>query len=48
MPWDETNAMEQRVQFIRDWLTRKHYVSALCERYGVSCERLSGSAVFWL
>ena len=36
MPWDETNAMEQRVQFIRDWLTRKHYVSALCERYGVS------------
>jgi len=36
MPWSETNAMEQRVQFIRDWLTRRHAVSELCARYGVS------------
>jgi transposase len=28
--------MEQRVQFIRDWLTRRHAVSELCARYGVS------------
>ena len=36
MPWSETSAMEQRVQFIRDWLTRKHYVSELCAIYSVS------------
>jgi putative transposase len=36
MPWSETDAMEQRVQFIRDWLTHKHAVSELCLRYGVS------------
>jgi transposase-like protein len=28
--------MEQRIQFIRDWLTRRHAVSELCVRYGVS------------
>jgi transposase InsO family protein len=28
--------MEQRVQFIRDWLTHRHAVSELCARYGVS------------
>ena len=27
MPWSETNAMEQRVQFIQDWLKRTHSVS---------------------
>jgi putative transposase len=36
MPWSETDAMEQRVQFIRDWLTQKHCVSDLCATYGVS------------
>lgn len=36
MSWSETNAMEQRVQFIRDWLTRKYAVSELCTRYNVS------------
>jgi putative transposase len=36
MPWSETSAMEQRVQFIRDWLTHKHCVSELCTSYGVS------------
>jgi len=36
MPWSETSAMEQRVQFIRDWLTHKHHVSDLCARYGIS------------
>jgi transposase InsO family protein len=28
--------MEQRVQFIRDWLTHKHAVSDLCARYAIS------------
>lgn len=36
MPWSETNAMEQRIQFIRDWLTRTHGVSDLCATYGIS------------
>ena len=36
MPWSETDAMEPRVQFIRDWLTHRHAVSELCARYGVS------------
>lgn len=36
MPWSETSAMEQRVQFIRDWLTHKYYVSELCAMYGIS------------
>lgn len=36
MPWSETSAMEQRVQFIRDWLTHKYYVSELCAMYAVS------------
>jgi putative transposase len=36
MPWNETNAMEQRIQFIRDWLDRKHTVIDLCALYGIS------------
>jgi putative transposase len=36
MPWSETNAMEQRIQFIRDWLSRTHSVIDLSALYGVS------------
>jgi putative transposase len=36
MPWSETNAMEQRIQFIQDWLKRTHGVSDLCALYGIS------------
>lgn len=36
MPWNETNAMEQRIQFIRDWLKKRHSVSDLCALYGIS------------
>lgn len=36
MPWSETNAMEQRIQFITDWLRRTHAVSELCALYGIS------------
>ena len=36
MPWNETDAMEQRVQFIRDWLKKTHSVSDLSALYGIS------------
>lgn len=36
MPWNETDAMEQRIAFIRDWLKRTHSVIDLCELYGIS------------
>jgi putative transposase len=36
MPWKETNAMDQRVQFIRDWLKRVHSFSELCALYEIS------------
>ena len=36
MPWKDTNAMQQRIQFIRDWLKRTHSVSDLCALYGIS------------
>jgi transposase InsO family protein len=36
MTWKDTNAMEQRIQFIRDWLKRTHTVSDLSALYGIS------------
>jgi putative transposase len=36
MPWKEVNIMEQRVQFIQDWLKKTHHVSDLCALYGIS------------
>jgi putative transposase len=36
MPWSETCTMDLRIQFIRDWLTRRHTVVDLCARYCVS------------
>lgn len=36
MPWKETCAMDQRVQFIGDWLSGKHTKCALCEAYQIS------------
>jgi putative transposase len=36
MHWKDTNAMEQRVQFITDWLRKRHTVSDLCALYGIS------------
>lgn len=36
MPWSETNVMEQRIQFITDWLKRTHTVTDLCALYGIS------------
>ena len=36
MPWSETTAMDQRVQFIIDWKSGRHKIVDLCARYDVS------------
>jgi putative transposase len=36
VPWKEVNAMEQRVQFIQDWLKKTHRVIDLCALHGIS------------
>lgn len=36
MPWKETCAMDQRVQFMGDWLSGQFSKTDLCEFYGVS------------
>ena len=36
MPWKETCAMDQRVQFLGDWLDMQYTKTDLCEFYGIS------------
>lgn len=36
MPWKETNVVDQREAFVRDWMKRRDEMTALCERYGIS------------
>ena len=36
MPWKETCAMDQRIQFIGDWLSGSYRKSELCRIYGIS------------
>ena len=36
MPWKETCAMDQRVQFVGDWLSGEYTKSELCRYYGIS------------
>jgi len=36
MPWKETCAMDQLIQFIRDWLSGDYMKTELCEAYGIS------------
>lgn len=36
MPWKETCVMDQRVQFIADWLSGEYTKIALCAHYGIS------------
>ena len=36
MSWKETSAMDQRVQFIGDWLSGRYSKTDLCEYYGIS------------
>src|SRR6058998_3668358 len=36
MPWEQTSAMDQRVQFIADWLSHDYFKIELCRAYGIS------------
>jgi transposase InsO family protein len=36
MPWEQTSAMDQRVQFIADWLSDDYTKMDLCRAYGIS------------
>jgi hypothetical protein len=36
MPWKETRAMDNRLNFISAWLRRDEPMGALCQRYGIS------------
>ena len=36
MPWKESDAMDQRLQFVSDALSDRFTMTELCERYGVS------------
>lgn len=36
MPWKDTTTMEQKVEFICEWLTGKYKISELCRGFGIS------------
>ena len=36
MPWEQTSAMDQRVQFIANWLSHDYTKMDLCRAYGIS------------
>ena len=36
MPWNETTPMDQKTQFIADYLRQSLSMSELCELYGIS------------
>lgn len=36
MPWEQTSVMDQRVQFIADWLSGEYLKTELCVVYGIS------------
>ena len=36
MPWSETSTMDQKTQFIADYLREALSVTELCELYGIS------------
>ncbi len=36
MPWKQTNAMDQRVKFIADWLSQNYTKIELCRAHGIS------------
>ena len=44
MPWKATSVMHAKVQFVADCLGGEPMV-VLCERYGISRDRLHGSAL---
>jgi len=36
MPWKDTTTMEQKLEFICEWLSGKYTISELCRFYGIS------------
>ncbi len=36
MPWKETTIMEQKVEFICEWLSRNYTITELCSEFGIS------------
>ena len=36
MPWKETTTMEQKVEFICEWLSRNYTTTELCRAFGIS------------
>ena len=36
MPWKETNIMQQRIQFIQAWLTKRYTKVELCKQFNIS------------
>jgi transposase InsO family protein len=36
MPWKETTAMEQKIEFICEWRTGKYTITELCKNFGIS------------
>ena len=36
MPWIQTTAMEEKIEFIRLWQSQKHTVKDLCDSFGIS------------
>ncbi len=36
MPWKDTSAMEEKVEFINEWLSNRYTVTELCEAFGIS------------
>jgi putative transposase len=36
MPWSQTSPMDQRTQFIADYLRDRLLMTELCELYGIS------------
>jgi len=36
MPWSETTPMDQKTQFIADYLRRRLSITELCKLYGIS------------
>ena len=36
MPWKETTTMEQKVEFICEWLSEKYTITELCKEFGIS------------
>ena len=36
MPWKETTTMEQKVEFINEWLSNQYTITELCKAFGIS------------